>query len=239
MTSTEEKTSALVLGVVKYGDHGHVVRLFTPGFGLRAFMVNSLRSKKSGQFRPSMTMPLTAVEIVMNPRKKGSLFRFTEVRPLEHWNALHSDPIRMTLCTFGAEVLSKLVAEEYPDVLLFEGAMNWLKGLDADDKNVSVAPQELLLIAARHMGCYPRIETYSEGSYFDMLEGGFTDARPEHHQWMGPEESNALFQIATSSGKSTRSIRQKLLEDLLMYLRIHHEPFGTLKSLELLRVLLS
>ncbi|TNE29590.1 MAG: hypothetical protein EP346_06050 [Bacteroidetes bacterium] len=236
---TEEKTAALVLGVIKYGDHGNVVRLFTPHFGMRAFMVNSLRSKKGGQFRPSMTLPLTAVEVVMNPRVKGSLFRFTEVRPLHHWKTLHSDPIKMTLCTFGAEVVSKLIAEEHPEIALFNGVLEWLKELDEEDSAMATAPQRLLLLAAQHMGCSPHFETYEEGRLFDMIDGKFVDSHPSHNHWMDVDESKAMHDIAMGRGKSTRAIRQQLLEDLLGYLRIHHEPFGTMKSLELIRVLLS
>lgn len=239
MEPTAEKTEALVLGVIKYGDHGHVVRTFTPTHGLCAFMVHSLRSKKAGQFRPSMTMPLTAIEVVIDPRAKGSLRRFSEVRPLHHWQSLNMDPVKMTLCTFGAEVISKVITEEHPDEAFFSSVLNWLIGLDNDEIPLSTAPQELLLIAAHHLGCYPHMETYQEGFVFDQMDGTFVAIAPDHSYWMTAQESSALVSLVQKSGRVDKVMRQKLLEELLSYVRIHHEPFGKLKSLEIIRTLLS
>lgn len=236
---TDEKTRALVLSVVKYGDHANVVRTFTAEHGLRAFMVNSLRSKKPGQFRPSMTLPMTSLELVLNPRSKGSLHRFSEVRPLIHWQSVHSDPIKMTLCTFAAEVVSKLVVEEYPDQVLFDDVFRWLVDLDSVDANLAMAPQRLLLIAAKNLGCTPHWETYQTGRLFDMVDGRFVDIQPDHSHWMDADESEALYRVSVSGERVVKSVRQRLLDELLGYVRIHHEPFGTLKSLELIRVLLS
>lgn len=238
MSPSDQKTQALVLGVVKYGDHGHVIRTFTPAYGLKAFMIHSLRSRKSGGFRASMTLALTALEGVIDARGKGNLSRFSEVHPLHHWKTLHTDPVKMTICTFGAEVISKVITEDHPDPGLFTDVMQWLVDLDQSEE-VALAPQKLLLIASRHLGCFPHSETYSEGSVFDQMDGHFIHTVPHHTHWMNSEESASLYYLINGGKDLPKSVRVRLLDELLAYLRIHHEPFGTMKSLDIIRTLLS
>ncbi len=238
MTAEEAKVQAIVLGTVKYGDSGTVLRTFTPQQGLLAFMVHSLHSKKAGQMRPSMTLPMTILDVVINHRGKGNLKTIQEVRPARHWSKLHSDPIRMTLCTFASEVIQKVVTEDHQESFLFQELRLWLERLDRDDARLGTAPHELLLIVARQMGCFPHMETYKEGYVFDMMDGHFIPEAPDHTYWMTGQESAALNALIHHEPVH-KTMRSKLLGELLSYLRIHHEPFGTLKSIEILRTLLS
>lgn len=238
MQAPEEKTPALVLGVVKYGESGHVVRTFTPDHGLVPFMVHSLHAKRTGVMRPSMTMPMSALDIVIRAKSKGNLKTMAEVRPLEHWKLIHTDPIRMTLCTFAAEVLGKVVTEEHADPFLFNSTMDWLKSIDSEEASLATAGHEFLLLVCRHLGCFPSVETYKPNAVFDLMDGTFTASAPDHTFWLTGEESEALY-LLIHREKVPKKYRQSLLNELLGYLRIHHEPFGTLKSLEVIRDLLS
>ncbi len=236
MEVADQKISALVLGTVKYGDNGHVLRSFTPQTGLVAFMVHSLRSKKPGKMRPSMVLPMSSLEIVLQSRSKGNLRSMKEVHPKYHWKTLHTDPIKMTLCTFAAEVIQKSITEDQSDPEFFQKVEHWLMELDEDDTLLSTAPHHLLLIVSRHLGCYPHFETYTEGAVFDMMDGGFVKEAPNHSHWMSALESEGLLQIAEGQ-RPNKKIRDVVLDELLAYLRIHHEPFGTLKSLSIIRTL--
>ncbi|KAB2808717.1 DNA repair protein RecO [Phaeocystidibacter luteus] len=238
MSPSEQKVQAIVLGVVKYGDHGHVMRTFTPSVGLTPFMVHSLRSKKAGTMRPSMTMPMSVLDIVVNARGKGNLKTISEVHPIEHWRTLHTDPIKMTLCTFASEVVQKVITEEHAEEALFEDLLKWLYALDDEDAKLGTSAHELLLKLSRHLGCFPHIETYKTDYVFDMLDGYFVSDAPNHSHWLTARESTALVDLIHHK-KVDKVMRQTLLGELLSYLRIHHEPFGTVKSLEIIRTLLT
>lgn len=238
MESPIHKTPAIVLSSVKYGDHGNVVRMFTPDHGLVAFMVHSLRSKKGGKMRPSMVLPMSLLEIVIQPKSKGSLKSIQEAHPLEHWQSLHTDPIKMTLCTFAAEIIQKSISEGHPDEHFFNRVWEWLKEMDTDRAQMSIATHQLLLFICRHLGCYPHFETYRENFVFDMIDGCFVPEAPDHKYWLTERESVALKRLVEGE-KPSKEIRQRLLDELLGYIRIHHEAFGTIKSLEILRTLLA
>lgn len=232
------KTPAIVLSSVKYGDHGNVIRMFTPHHGLIAFMVHSLRSKKGGKMRPSMVLPMSLLEVVIHTKSKGSLKTIQEAHPLEHWKTLHIDPVKMTLCTFAAEVIQKSISEGHSDETFFEKVKQWLIEMDSDRATLSIATHQLLLSICRHLGCYPHFETYKEGYIFDMIDGCFISEAPEHKYWLSARESIALKRLVEGE-KPSKEVRQKLLDELLSYIRIHHEAFGTVKSLDILRAILS
>ena len=237
MVVDDSKIEGFVLSMVKYGDNGRIVRILSKQNGLMACMVHSLHSKKSGAMRPSMVMPMTQLDMVINNRSKGQLKSFKEVRILRHWQTLHSDPIKMTLCTFCAEVLQRIVTEGFPDEGIYNAVEQWLISLDDLEGMMSTSAHELLLIVCRHVGCFPRISTYCEGFVFDMIDGHFIENIPSHNHWLNPEESSALIQLI-NRGKPSKEIRNVLLDSLLQYLRIHHEPFGTIKSLDVIREVL-
>lgn len=236
--SNENRLQAIVLGTVKYGDNGRVLKTFTGEKGLVTYMVHSLRSKGSGHMRPALTMPMTVLDIIENSRSKGNLKTIAEVHPAIHWIRIHTDPVRMTLCTFAAEVLAKSSSEEHKESLLFDEVLAWLQRLDAEHSRLGTAPHELLLIVARQIGCFPNVDEYREGRVFDMLNAHFVDDAPEHAYWMTANESRALHQLIHHQPVD-RSMRERLLDELLSYIRLHHEPFGTLKSVDILRTILS
>lgn len=238
MDTSPQKTPAIVLSSVKYGDNGHVVRMFTPDSGLVAFMVHSLRSKKGGKMRPSMVLPMSMLEIVIQSKSKGSLKSIQEAHPLEHWETLHRDPIKMTLCTFAAEVIQKSISEGHPDEFFFNRVSDWLKEMDSNRAQLSIATHQLLLSVCRHLGCYPHFETYRENYIFDMIDGCFAAEAPDHKHWLTARESVALKRLVEGE-KPSKEIRQRLLDELLGYIRIHHESFGSIKSLEILRTILA
>lgn len=234
-----EKSPLLVLNAIRYGDSARIVRTFSPEWGLKSFMVHSLKSKAAGAFRASMLMPLSELEVVVDPRAKGDLGRFVETRYGQHRLSIHEHPIKMTVCTFAAEVLSKVVSEGGEDAALFENVRAWLNALEEDSAPLSTAPHRLLLTIAHRVGCYPNFETYREGRVFDQMEGEFVDSVPHHAHWMNEDESTALYTIAQGGAKVNHALRSSVLEELIGFLRIHHEPFGPLKSLDIIRTVLA
>ncbi|NCG44339.1 MAG: hypothetical protein GWO76_04490, partial [Proteobacteria bacterium] len=54
-------TAALVIGCIPYGDKSQILKLWTRSLGLQAYMLYSSRGK-SAVIKPSMLMPLTALQ---------------------------------------------------------------------------------------------------------------------------------------------------------------------------------
>lgn len=96
---------------------------------------------------------------------------------------------------------------------------------------------------SRFLGFYPNLDDYMAGGYFDLRESVFLSAPPVHRDFLQPQEAEKvqlmmrmdfptmhLFQMSHAE-------RNRLLEVVLFYYRLHLPDFPELKSLSVLQAL--
>ena len=236
----EVKSRAIVLGSIKYGDKGAVLKLYTEAHGLQSYMIHSLYGKK-GIVKPSHVLPLTLLEGVFSYRGKGTLERVKEIRVI-HQNAdLSTDPVLVSVAFFVREVLQNVLREEDSDSDLFEFLVQLLLSLDVDAPSLTWFPHQFLLDLSQFLGFYPDPQAFRTGWYFDQIEGGFCDRPPLHGHCLYPEASAVLCELIRGmvpTGVSKRT-RHEVLEGLIDFYRVHYAGFRELNSLEVLREILS
>ena len=66
-----EKTDAIVVKSLKYGDSSLIVNCYCENFGLQAFILKGiLKSKKSKSPKKSLFEPLSIIEIIFSKKKE-------------------------------------------------------------------------------------------------------------------------------------------------------------------------
>jgi len=96
-----------------------------------------------------------------------------------------------------------------------------------------------LLHLMRFVGIQPSTEEV--GTYFDLRAGAFTTVMPRHPEFLGEEEARAVRTLLRMNFANmgrfhfSRVQRQRVLEVIQMYYRLHVSPFPELQSMEVLR----
>lgn len=230
-------TSALVLSALKYGDTSLIVKAYTASDGLKSYLLKGVLSSKKGKLKAAYFQPLTALELTVVHKNKGTLERIKEVKRLHPYATIHSDIIKNSLVLFLAEMLANSIQQQEKDTALYyylENALLWL------DQHGQVANFHLLFLInlTRYFGFYPEIPEGNPG-YFDLAEGEFLTA-PSLNPLLEKEplaHFKTLLGInfdALDTMKIPKAHRKSLLNAIVLYFELHLHGFRKPKSLAVL-----
>ncbi len=218
------KTTGVVFRLTKYGETSIIVSIFTSQFGLQSYIVNGVRSK-SGKGRIALFQPLTLLDLVVYHKESASINRIKEVKCLYPYQHISTDVAKTTIALFIEELLNKTVKEEAQASYLCEFIIDSLMHLDKLEK-----PENFHLLfmvgLSRHLGFQPQNLTEVIGGR--IMEQG---------------EEDGLIKILNSNYyypiQLTNTQRRNILEALVRFYSMHVENFGQMKSLSVLREILS
>lgn len=231
-------TRAIVLRTFRHGDKAMVVHAYTERSGRRAYFA---RITAKGGIQASVLSPLNRIELVEKEVAERELHGLREARSVRPYNNIPFDPRRSAVLLFLQEVLYRVLREGSADPGLFGWLQEALEHLDQDD-DLALFPLVFLLGFSRQLGFYPGPP--EDGlDHFDLLEGNFTTAGKHSGHVMGPPLSDALAALLQgASGADAQAIppalRRPLLDQLLLYFRLHHEGLGELRSPDVLHQVL-
>jgi DNA repair protein RecO (recombination protein O) len=186
--------------------------------------------------------PLSLVEIVTYSKKADTeLKSFKEIKSSYFYKNLHSDPHKLGLTMFLAEILESTLNEEEPNVLLFDFIETSLHYLD-DLNNFANFHISFLIELTKHLGFYPRIDDFSK-KYFDLEYGVFYDFdKNTPYLFTGEIIENFKMFLMTKFVKTneiilTKKQRNNLLKLIIQYYSLHISTFREPKSLDVLKTL--
>lgn len=96
---------------------------------------------------------------------------------------------------------------------------------------------------SRFLGFYPNLEGYADGGYFDLRGSCFIDVRPFHPDFLEPAEASKIHLIMRMNYETmylyamSREERNRCIEVMMSYYRLHIPDFPEMKSLPVLREL--
>ena len=236
-------TKAIIFTSLKYGDTSLIVKAFTVSDGLKSYLLKGILAAKRGKLKTAYFQPLTQLEIVANHKNKGTLERISEAKVSYHYQTLHTEITKNAMTLFLAEMLSNSIHEEERNEGLFQFLEASLQWLDTHDDDVSNFHLLFLIRLTKYLGFYPDTNNI-EGSYFDLLEGEFTNTPSLNPVLTG---SNLIYfkkvlginfdKIDTI--KMNKINRQELLQSLVLYFELHLQGFRKPKSLAVLNEVFS
>lgn len=237
------KTAAIVLSAVKYGDNSVILKCYTEREGVMTFIAGSLHSKK-GPVKPSMIQPMSLLELVYYNKNKGELKRLKEAGWLQHYESLFYDPVKSSLAMFLAEFLGQVLREEESNTALFHFISESLLQLDEMESGLGNFHLQFMYRLTGFLGFSPE-RPLSGKLIFDLRDGVYLSSEPSHFYFLQGEEARCWQELHHSLQNKEHSLklsaaqRGQLLDALITYYRLHVHDFGKLRSLEVLRELLS
>jgi DNA repair protein RecO (recombination protein O) len=91
------------------------------------------------------------------------------------------------------------------------------------------------------LGFAPNVENYKQKTFFDLKNGAICEANPLHQFFLSQEETEIFVQLLRFNFstmhllKLSRLQRQQILEQMLLFYRLHLPNFSVVKSLDVLK----
>lgn len=235
-------TKAIVFSSLKYGDTSLIVKAFTASDGIKSYLLKGVLKAKRGKLKSAYFQPLTQLEIIAYHKNKGTLEHVREAKIEFPYQTLHTVMAKNAMTLFLAEMLTNSIHEEEQNKNLFdflEASLQWL------DTHSEIANFHIyfLLRLTQYLGFYPDTSE-SHASYFDLLEGQFTDTPSLNPVLTGDnlDYFKTFLGInfdAIHTIKMNKINRQELLKKLVLYFELHLQGFRKPKSLAVLNQVFS
>jgi DNA repair protein RecO (recombination protein O) len=228
-----QKSRGIILTSTEYGETSLVAQIYTELHGLQSFIINSVR-KKHARIHSNIFQPLTLVDLVFYYKERPGLNRISDIRANPPFMNIPFDVYKSSMVFFLDEVLYKSIREVEPDNALFDFIFNSVLWLDGPQSAGNDFHLIFLIKLSRFLGFAPSMNYTSEKNIFNLKEGNFQSAFPEHPHLITTPLSGFFASLINSEYSNTLNIsieeRRTLIDFLLEYYALHIEGFGNIKS---------
>jgi DNA repair protein RecO (recombination protein O) len=236
------KTRGIVLHSVKYGEASLIVEVFTEMYGYMSFIVRIPKSR-TGKIRKQLFQPMTILDMECDVRQSSRLHHLREARFAVPYLNIPFDAYKLSISFFIAEFLQHTLRSEQQNLPLFEYLVSSLWWLDGCLDSYSNFHLVFLMRLSRFLGFYPNLDGYGAGDYFDLRSSCFTIIRPSHSDYLEPVEASRIHIMMRMNYETmhlytmSRDERNRCIEVMMSYYRLHIPDFPEMKSLSVLREL--
>ena len=229
-------TTGIVLNKFRYKDASLIVRVITRDTGLCSFIVRVGKGKKKKNIF-NYFQPLSIIEIDYDSNNKRDLHFFKEVDLKFNFKSIHSNHKKSVVIMFLSEILSKTLKFQGKDFQLYDFIEASIKYFD-ESEFTPYFHLIFLIKLTRYLGFYP--DTNKKYSFFDLEQGLYSDSEMGGYLLKGKELESFNYILGinfdASYGLTLSSMqRTKVLDNILLYYKLHIENFGSIKSLDVLR----
>jgi len=241
-------TRGIVLRTVKYGETSLIVSIFTELLGVQSYLVNGVRtSSKKGSGKANLFQPSAILDMVVYHNELKQLQRIKEFRWGYVYRQVLSDVTRHSIAVFMVELLTKCLKQPEANPELFHFSEDSFLHLDDAPDGVAA---NFPLFFALHLPVFFgfRInDNYSaDRSYLDLREGDFVQEMPRHPHFLEDKQSFITSQLLKVQQpgelkdiRLNHDFRRNLLFTYETYYKLHVQDFGTMRTLPVLREILS
>lgn len=219
------KTRGIVFRFTKYGESSIIVTIFTELFGIQTYIVNGIRSKNS-KGKIALFQPLTLLDLVVYYKENANIKRIKEVKCAHQYQALTTDIRKSIIAIFISEMLNKTVKDETHAQEIFEFLFHALMLLDHQQNSVENFHLVFLIKLSRFLG-------FGAHQADEILGARILDSEEEAIL------KNLLQADFTEQIVMTNVQRRNLLEAILRFYTLHIESLGEIKSVQVLRDIMS
>lgn len=234
------KSRAIVLRTVKYGDDKMIVDMLTMSGGRVSFILRISKTSK-GRIKRQLFMPMTILEVDFDFRQNLKLQHIRDVRLAVPLPSLAVNPYKISIVLFLSEVLSAATVDEHHNESLFSFVADSLNVLDKMQSGFANFHLVFLCGLTAFIGFMPNTENYRDGDFFDLREGCFVSVQPVHGDALDAHDSRLMLSLLRVDYKSMRLFRMshvdrnRCLDVLMNYYRLHIPSFPDIKSLDVLK----
>ena len=234
------KTRAIVLRVLKYGEQKMIIDLFTESDG-RISIVTHIPKTPKGKLKKQYFQPLNILDVELDIRPKVQLQHLRDARIAVPYSSIPFDPQKLSIALFLAEFLYYSTRSEQQNTALFAYLEHSILWFDSCKESYANFHLVFMMRMSRFIGFFPNIEDYQTGDYFDMRAASFTAHAPLHPDFLDCEDSSRISTLMRMNYESMHLFkmnhddRNRIIDVIITYYRLHVPDFPELKSFEIMR----
>lgn len=235
-----DKTEAIVLNSLKYGDTSLIVHLFTEKFGRQSYLIKGALGSKS-KLKAALFQPLQMLELEVYLSPKSELKKLKEARIAFPLNSLQQHPVKNAVGLFMAELLYRSVREVESNTPLYHFITSSVIQLEGLTHGIANFHLWFMLELTSYLGVAPDFRSVGPPAYFDLTTGMLSTQIPHHDHYVDPTLSQWLISLSNLAGNEldqlalNHLIRNQLLDALLQYYSLHLEGMRSLLSAQVLK----
>lgn len=236
------KTRAIVLHSFKYGEQQMIVDLLTETCGRTSCIIRMPKSAK-GKLKKQYFQPLFILDTDIDIRQKANLQHLRDARIAVPFMSIPFNPYKMSISLFMAEFLRCTTRREQTDPTTFsyiENSIRWLDGCASGFSNFHIV---FMMRLSKFLGFYPNTDNYEPGDWFDMRSSCFSNQRPMHADVLSPDNARKIGLLLRMNYatmhlyRMSHFDRNRMVDTIIRYYRIHMPDLPELKSLQVLKEL--
>lgn len=238
-----DKIQGIVLQFIRYGDTSLIVKVFTRNYGLKSYMVKGAFNRSSKN-RVALFQNLNLINYIgVEKANKGTLGYLKDVQLSIVYQSLPFVMNKSAILMYVSELLSKTITEQEQNEALYDFIVRSLQWLDLVEKDFANFPLYFTLELTRYLGFYPK-SNHKEGYCFDMMEGSFAHDYPLHPYYFDAESAELLSRFLDKGIDEACGIplrvtqRRELLDNLIVFMRLHAPVMKDFHSHEVLKTVL-
>lgn len=234
-----QKTRAIALHTIKYGDTSIVAYVFSEKFGRQSYLIKGAYNKKS-TVKANLFYPLNLLELEVYSKGGNELQKVKEAANTPAYINIPINPVKNAIVLFLAEVLYRTIKEEAPNQPSFSYVFNSLQLLDLETDNPENFHLIFLFQLMKYIGFYPLSNHSSQNKYFDMVNGLFCAEPPIHGHFLHPDTSIVFAQLMNLNYSNSGQLnisgynRRTILDYLLEFYKMQISGMGNIRSLQIL-----
>ena len=236
------KTQAVVLRTVKYGENKLIVDLLTEKEGRVSCAIGIAKTQR-GKLKKQFFQPLTILEVELEIRPRQQLHHLCDARLCVPYTSLPFDARKLSISLFLAEFVHYSTRDEQQNVLLYRYVANSLEWLDQCTGDFANFHLVFMMRLSQFVGFAPNVDDYREGCLFDLRAASFTAVTPLHPDFLSAADAsriNTLLRMNYGSMhlfRMSHDDRNRIVEVIIRYYRLHIPAFPELRSLEVVKAL--
>ena len=238
----DDKIHGIVLQSLRYGDSSLIVKVFTRSRGLQSYMVKGACGH-GAKNRAALFQNLNLITYVEAGKPKGTLGYLKDVQLSQVYQSIPFTMNKSAILMFVSELLAKTLTGQEQNEALFDFVQRSLTWLDLVEQDYANFPLFFTLELTRHLGFYPKTN-HKNGFCFDMMEGSFAHDLPLHPYYFDTDNADLLSKLLDVGIDEACHIplnvgqRRALLDDLIIFMRLHAPVMNDFHSHEVLKSVL-
>jgi len=252
-----QSTKGIVFHTIKYSESSIIVKIYTEIFGIQSYLFRGVHGRNS-KVKPGLFQPLTLLDLVVYHKEQRTLHPVREVHLGHPYHNIPTDIRKSSVLLFINELAYKSIREEEPNPPLFEFLWSSCQFLDETMDAVAHFPILFALQLCHYLGIFPQTNHSVQSPFFNLREGLFQPAIPDHPHYLDPANSSVFFSMLTAPffrpgpwGNTPPhppaetmtgllpTTRKMLLDTILLYYQLHLSGFTGLHSHHILHDVLS
>lgn len=217
------------MNYIKYKDSSIIVKIYTESFGIQSYIVNSIRSK-TAKPKIALYQPLNLIDLVVYHKDSAPIHRISEIKITSQLQSIPYDFKKTCIGMFLTEVLMKCLREENANPELFNFLNFSILALDNMEKGFENFHLQFLINFSNYLGFAPTSGADLFGELFQKR------LYREELEMITDTLINSTY---TSFVPIKNEDRRDLLDILLKFYQMHVEGFKELKSIEVLKDMMS